>query len=324
MGRLYGSPYLCPLMAAIPPGVKFMLISTAGFAMLNLCAKGLPRIPAHEMVSFRVIVSLAIIGVIAWRNRINILGTNRFWLLVRGAAGAIAVWLYFLTIKHMPLATAVAVQYLSPLFSAVLAPFFVKERMTAVQWVYFMISFIGVVCLKGFDLSISPFYLFLGLFSAFLTGVSVNAIRKSRATEHPLVVMAYLPLFAIPISVPITILDWTTPIGWEWALLFLTGIFTLVNQYYTTRALQMDRIERVTYLNYLGLVYAVIFGYFFFDEHVSLGSFGALCLIVGGVLLNFLHGLRQVRRFRLHYAYQMRRHYRRIRGYGFSQETQSP
>ncbi len=300
-------------MRNLPPGVRFMLISTLGFSLMNLCAKAVPRIPAHEMVFFRVAVSFIIVGGLSWYQGVNILGTNRFWLLVRGAAGTAALWLYFITIKTMPLATAVAIQYLSPLFSAMLAPLFVREKMSAVQWAYFSISFLGVILLKGFDLSISPLYLLMGLASAFLTGVTTNAIRKSRGTEHPLVVMAYLPMFALPPSSIAVASEWTQPIGWEWVLLILTGVFTLVNSYYTTRALQSDRIERVTYLNYLGLVYAVTFGYLFFNEPISLGSFGALCLIVGGVLLNFLHNLNQVRRLRLHYAFELRRHYRRIR-----------
>ena len=276
-----------------------MLVSTLAFSLMNICVKMLERIPAHQIIFFRVSISALITGVLIYRARVSPLGKQRLWLLLRGAAGALALYLYFLTIKQMPLATAVALQYMSPLFGALLAPWFVQERMGWVQWVYFLISFAGVIALKGFDGSVSLAWVLIGLASAFLTGVTSNAIRKSAGTENVLVVMIYLPFFALPISGTYALISWVPPSGWEWPLLVFTGLFTQVNQFYTTKALQSDRLERITYLNYLGLVYALIWGWFIFNEPITLGTIGAMCLIVGGVLLNFLHGLRQVKRYRL-------------------------
>ena len=276
-----------------------MLVSTFAFSLMNVCVKGLERIPAHQIIFFRVTISALITGYLIYRAHISPLGYQRWWLLLRGAAGALALYLYFLTIKEMPLATAVALQYMSPLFGALLAPWFVQERMTVTQWFYFLISFGGVVALKGFDAETSLFWVIIGLASAFLTGVTSNAIRKSAGTENVLVVMLYLPLFAMPFSGAYSLIEWVPPVGWEWVFLILTGLFTTLNQFYTTKALQSDKLERVTYINYLGLVYALLLGWFIFNEPITLGTVGAMCLIVGGVLLNFLHGLREVQLYRL-------------------------
>ena len=284
-----------------------MLISTLAFSLMNVCVKALPAIPTAQLITFRVGISLLITGALLYRAGMSPWGNNRVWLLVRGATGTCALWLYFITIKAMPLSTAVALQYISPLFAAILAPWFVGERMGLAQWLYFGISFIGVLFLKGFDANIGLVPLGLGLLSAFLTGITTNAIRRSKDTENPLVVMLYLPIFALPISLTFTIVQWVPPVGWQWALLLLTGLCTQVNQYYTTKALQTDRIDRVTYINYLGLVYAVIFGWAIFAEPITLANIGAMCLIVSGVLLNVLHGMRSIRRFRSHYHWVLRR-----------------
>ncbi len=280
----------------LSPGIQFMLISTLAFSVMNVCVKALGRIPALEIMFCRVVISMGITLVGIWRAGISPLGQNRLWLLVRGASGALALWLYFVTLKHLPLATAVAIQYMSPLFGVALAPFFIGEQMRARQWLYFLVSFAGVFMLQQFEGNMPPLYLALGIASALLTGLGTNAIRRSRETEHPLVVMLYLPLFAVPASAPWALGGWVAPVGWEWALLAATGIFTQLNQYYTTRALQAEPLARVTYLNYLGLIYAVGLGYLVFGEPISLGGFGSMCLIAAGVLLNLLEGRRKVER----------------------------
>ena len=270
--------------------MRFMLISTVGFTLMNMCVKELGRIPALEIIFVRVTVA-AVITLIAMRRAgVAPWGRNKTWLLVRGAAGAVALWLYFITIKHLPLSTAVAVQYMSPLFAVALAPWMIGEQMAARRWLYFLISFAGVFALQRFELRIDPFYVAIGIVSALLTGIVSNAVRRSRETEHPYVVMIYLPLFALPASGPYALAHWVAPAPAEWALLLATGLFTQVNQYYSTRALQAEPLARISYLNYLGLLYAVVIGYFFFNEPITLGGFGALCLIAGGVLLNLLEG----------------------------------
>lgn len=277
-------------MIRLTPGVRYMLISTAGFSVMNLCVKGLGHIPALQIMFSRVAISM---GLTLWGIRqagVSPWGEQRLWLLIRGAAGALALWLYFVTIKHLPLSTAVAVQYMSPLFGAALAPWMIGEKMPARRWLYFLVSFAGVFALQRFEGHIEPLYLLFGILSALLTGLGTNAIRRSRETEHPLVVMFYLPLFAVPASAPYTLTHWVQPVGVEWLLLLATGIFTQINQYYTTKAIQAEPLARVTYLNYLGLIYAVVLGYLIFGEPVSLGGVGAMCLIAGGVLLNLVDG----------------------------------
>jgi drug/metabolite transporter (DMT)-like permease len=290
-----------PLLArirALPQGVRYMLISTLSFSLMNACVKGLVAIPAYEIIFFRVAISFTIAFSALRAAHIPIFGNNRKWLLIRGASGALALWLYFITIKLLPLPVAVAIQYTSPIFGALLAPFFVREHLTARQWAYFMVSFAGVAALAQFETALNWKATLLGLTSAFLTGLTINSIRKSRSTEHPLVVLIYLPLFALPFSGIYTVTNFILPRGTEWLLLIGTGIFTHFNQYYTTKALQADTIARVTYMNYLGLIYAVILGFFLFGEKISLGTIGALCLIASGVLLNLVYNFNQTRKIR--------------------------
>jgi drug/metabolite transporter (DMT)-like permease len=205
---------------------------------------------------------------------------------LRGIFGVTALSLFFITLQNIPLASAVTIQYLSPIFTAIIAIFLLGERMKKVQWLFFLLAFVGVAMLKGFDERVSVFYLVLGLISAFFAGAAYNCIRMVKDTDHPLVVVLYFPMVATPIMLVLSYFNWVSPIGWDWAIILLLGVFTQVGQVFMTKALQAEKANVVASLKYLGSIYALIFGYFIFDEAYDFVSILGILLILLGVLLN--------------------------------------
>ena len=218
-------------------GIFFILISTCCFAVVNLIVKYLNQFPAHELIFFRSIISLVICLYGINKLKLSIWGNNRKWLLIRGISGVIALTLFFLTLQKMPLANAVTIQYTSPLFTALLGVFILKERVKWVQWLYYGLALVGIFIIKGFDSRVEWFYLITGIVSSAFAGLAYNAVRKLKDTEHPLQVVIYFPLVSTPIMLIWCLFDWTTPQGIEWLLLLIMGVFTQIAQVYMTRAL---------------------------------------------------------------------------------------
>lgn len=265
-----------------------MLVSTFAFSLMQLCVKFLHHFPAHELILFRSLVSLTLSLAYILPKKINPLGVNRKFLLLRGIFGVTALSLFFITLQNMPLATAVTVQYLSPIFTAIIAIFMLGERMRWVQWLFFGLAFLGVALLKGFDERVSVFYLLLGVGSAFFAGAAYNCIRMVKDTDHPLVVVLYFPMVATPVMLVLSYYDWVWPMGWDWLLLILLGVFTQIGQVFMTRALQLEKANLVTSLKYLGSLYALVYGYFIFDETYGWLSLLGIGLVLAGVFLNVL------------------------------------
>ena len=263
-----------------------MLISTIAFSLMQLCVKFLNHLPTHELILFRSAISLVLSLAYVLPKGIHPLGNNRKFLLLRGIFGVTALSLFFITIQNIPLASAVTIQYLSPIFTAIIAIFLLGEKMKKVQWLFFLIAFAGVAMLKGFDDRVSVFYLVLGLLSAFFAGAAYNCIRLVKDTDHPLVVVLYFPMVATPIMLLLSYYNWIMPIGWEWGIILLLGIFTQIGQVFMTKALQAEKANIVASLKYLGSIYALVFGYFIFDESYDLLSILGIVLILAGVLLN--------------------------------------
>jgi len=263
-----------------------MLIGTFAFALMQICVKYVTHIPVHQIILVRSLVSFIISFALIKMLNMPLFGHNKKILFLRGFFGMIALTLFFLTIQKMPLASAVTIGYLSPIFTAVFAIFILKESLRTYQIGFFILSFAGVLVMKGFDDRIETIYFFTGLGSAIFAGLAYNCIRLLKDTDHPYVVVLYFPLVSIPVMGVWSLFIWQAPSLQDWGFLILAGIFTQIGQVYMTRALQAELAGKVTSLKYLGTIYALGFGVFIFGESYSLLNIMGIGLVVLGVILN--------------------------------------
>ena len=271
-------------------GVQHMLLSTFWFSLMQVCIKKLPHIPSMEIVFFRCFVSMLLCFVPIWRGRIPWLGSNRLLLFLRGTFGTLALFFSFVVIQNIPLASAVTIQYLSPIFTAILAVFLLGEKVRHVQWLFFAISFGGIIVLKGFDPRIELRYLLLGVLCAFFSGLAYNMVRSLKAKEPPVVVVLHFQLIGVLAGAISLFFAFVLPAGVDWLYLLLIGIFTQLGQINLTKSLQAERVAFVSSLNYLGVLYALLLGLLFFNEYYDIFAALGILMVVAGVILNLAFG----------------------------------
>jgi len=263
-----------------------MLLAGFLFSLMNVSVKLIPHIPAIEIILFRSVFSLVLTYILLKKENIPVLGSNKKLLIIRGFAGSIGLIAFFYTLQNIPLASAVTLNYLAPVFTTILGIFIVKEKVQARQFLYFGVSFLGVIVIEGFDPRISTFDLSIALIASLAMGVAYNVIRKLNNTEHPLVIMFYFPLITIPIAALATYYLWVLPTGWDWGILLAVGFLTQFAQYFMTLAYQNAQLSKVASLSYIGIIYALVFGFFVFGETYSLVVFLGMALVLMGVILN--------------------------------------
>ena len=262
-----------------------MLISVGCFAAVNLMVKFLPHLPATELVLFRSLITFLLSYTLLKRKKVNPWGRDKKWLLIRGIAGTTALTMFFYTIQKMPLSAAVTVQYLSPFFTAFIAGLLLGERTRWVQWLFFVISFIGIVVVKGSSAQIPPVLLALGVISSMFSGLAYNSIRKLK-NEEPLVVVMYFPLVAFPIMVVFSFFNWVMPHGTDWILLIGIGLMTQFAQLYMTKSYQLSEVNTVAPLKYIGVLFALTWDILLFDFIPNAQMYVGILLVIGGVVLN--------------------------------------
>lgn len=272
-----------------------MLLSTLAFFLANVFVKQVSHIPAMEVVFFRCIVATTFCVYGLRRAKASLIGSNHLMLVLRGAFGTTALFCFFLTLQQMPLASAQTIQYLSPIFTATLAIFVLKEPVRLAQWLFYATAFGGVLLIQQFDSRISPFYLALGVLSAFCSGMAYNLVRSLRGREHPLTVVLHFQLVGAVAGAISLLFQWETPQGWDWLFLFLVGVFSQIGQIFLTNALQREPVAGIAIVVYTGLVYALMVGWIVFGEVQGVLSLAGMLLVVLGVMLSVLYGRRQSR-----------------------------
>lgn len=269
-------------------GVTFMLISVVCFALMNLVVKFLGHIPATELVFFRSLVSLILSLHFLLRRNISPWGNQKKWLILRGVFGVTALTTFFYTLQHLPLAAAITLQYLSPIFTAILAVALLGEKVKGYQWLFFLISFAGIAIIRGFDERIDTTFVLLGIGSALFAGLAYSAIGKLKKSDHPVVIVFYFPLIATPIMGVVSLFYWVTPIGWDWLLLIAMGVLTQIAQVYMTKAFQSTDLSALAGMKYLGVVFALSFDFFIFGVRYAPLTLLGIAMVISGVLLNLL------------------------------------
>src|SRR5690606_20013041 len=135
-----------------------------------------------------------------------------------------------------------------------------------IQFFFFAISFGGVLVIQGVDTRVDMFWATIGIISAVFSGLAYNVIRKLKNTEHPLVIIFYFPLVTLPFALIVSAFGWVNPVGLDWGILLFIGFCTQTAQYFLTIAYQNANVSKIASLTYIGIVYALIFGFFFFEE----------------------------------------------------------
>ncbi len=291
----------------IPKGIQYILLSGLSFSLVNFFVKILggnsgvfvntnfQTYGAHELVFFRSLVSFTISAYVINKRNLPFFGNNKKWLLVRGFAGVIALTIFFFTLQKLPIAIASVVQYLSPIFTVILAIIVLKEKVLKAQWIFILAAFSGVLLIGmnnlfgGEKIALDQMWLLLGVVSAFFSGIAYVAIVKLKHTDSPVTIVMYFPMLALPIMGIWCIFDFVMPRGWEWLILLMIGIFTQMAQILMTKALHVSDTSRIVPFQYLGAIYAIFIGWFAFFEHLDFILLFGIGLIILSVVANALY-----------------------------------
>jgi len=269
-------------------GVRLMLISTFSFAFINIIIKELNYLSVFQIVFLRSIFNSLYTFIYLKKRQISLKGNYQRNLILRGFSGFIAFSLFVYTIQNMPLATAVTIQYLSPLFTTIIALFFLNEKFPWIRLVFYLMAFLGVYFIQGFDHSVGYLLVGIGLISSFFSGISYNLVRSLRNTDSPELVVFYFVFIAALFSLPFAILNWQSIGLKEFLMILGMSILTQVAQTSMTKAYQLETLGKLSILNYLGILYAVVLGYLLYDEKIDFYHTMGTILIFASILSNVL------------------------------------
>jgi drug/metabolite transporter (DMT)-like permease len=274
----------------IPLGVRFMIGSALAFSVMSALVKHAgTRLASQELVFARSVVAIVISVALLRRAGVRTLGDRRWLLLARGAWGYAALSCGFYAMTKLPLAEATMIQYLHPVFTAMLAAVVLGERADRSLVASVLLGSAGVLLVTRpaflFDAggaALDPLGVAAALGGAVLTAVAYVGVRELSRTEHPLVIVLWFPLVSLPASLPATLAQGVWPRGFEWLALLGVGVFAQIGQVCLTRGLALEPVGRAMAISYVQIAFATLWGVLFFGEVPGVATLlGSLLVIFG-------------------------------------------
>ena len=270
-----------------------MALSAFFFALMAAGAKLLGgRVPPQEVILVRGVLNALFMLCLLRRRGLSWRPRRPGLLVLRGALGHFALSCYFWSVARQPLATAVLLQQVHPVFTAVLAAWFLSEKPGKRFVPAFLLAASGVALLVPraapgtgpAPASLAP--LVVGLLGALLSAAAYVTVRDASRTEHEETIVLWFPLTSIPLATVGTLVEGPaapTPVEWGW-LVFIAAAGQL-GQLFLTRGLARVPAGRATLANPLTVVFGALLGWVAFAEPIGTATLAGGAAIVAAVLL---------------------------------------
>src|SRR5690606_16097780 len=227
---------------AVSPGVRHMAASAFWFSVMSVLVKVAgDRLPSQQIVLARGAVCLVLSWALLGRAGLSPWGNRPPVLLLRGLLGTVALLCFYHSIVHLPLAEAVVIQHMNPLFAALLAAALLGERGGARLYLGIAGSLAGVLAIArpaalfgGGAADLPLLGLAIALSGALMSALVYVLVRSLGSREHPLVVVFYFPLVTVPVVLPLAATVWVWPTALEWLVLVGVGVATQLAQVHMT------------------------------------------------------------------------------------------
>ncbi len=281
-------------LAANRRGIAYLCAAMVCFVLNDALMKQVGQgLPVAQMIFVRGLMTLALLLGVA-----RLTGATTRWarlgdrpLLWRAALDALGTLLYLLSLMHLPLANATAINLSAPLIMALAAVLLLHERAGPGRWVAIGAGFVGVL------LVIQPrAHGFTGWALVCLAATFAHVARELQTRRIDAAVPSILVTVGSAIAVLLMAALLLPAQGWQplralqlgqlalAAALLATGYFCVVN------SMRHGEMSAVAPFRYVGLLVAVLLGWLLWREVPNALAWGGIALMVGSGLFLMLEG----------------------------------
>ena len=269
-------------------GFFYMFISVCAFSLMDVIVKWSDNYPVGQVLFFRGLCGIIPILFLIPKERFyDFYKTERPILHIkRCLAGLIAIVSIFIALRNLPLATVVSISFASPIFTTIFSIFLLNEKVGFYRWIAVLVGFIGIIIISEPGLSVlNIYYIYPIIFCLGLSYVAI-AIRKLSSTEPVWLISLFFSISILIFSFFSLYQDWIMPSVIDLILLSSIGILGGTANLWLSQSYKFSEVSLVSPLKYLALVFAIVFGYFVWDEIPTLKTLmGALLVILSSFII---------------------------------------
>lgn len=268
-------------------GTLWMILAGSAFAASNVAV----RLAAQEMHPFvvvflRSIIAIAFLGHIFLGRDFNWWPGPRFRLhLLRGVLQATALLLLYTAITITPIATVIAIAFITPLISGAGAIMLMGEPSRLNRWFAVAAGFAGMLVIVRPGIAAVTLGMVLVLAYAVQQAASNMAAKVLIRSETATSVVAWMTLLSTPLTLVPALFVWSWPSLTGWGLVAFVGVSSTIAHIATTQAYRVTDITVADPMIFFRLIAGAILGYAFFAEVPDLWTLIGGIIIIGAIAL---------------------------------------
>ncbi|MCJ8334009.1 MAG: DMT family transporter [Epibacterium sp.] len=286
-------------MTDLARGALWMMGAILSFTTMAIAGReAMVGYDTFELMSYRSMVGVAIVCVgLSLTKSWGKVKTDRLNVhLLRNGAHFTGQNLWFLGISLAPLAQVITLEFTSPIWLILLAPFFLGERLTRARMVAVALAFFGVLLVARPDTAT----LNLGTLAAATCAVffAITNIATKRLTKHEETASILFWLTVMQLVFGLVMAGWDgdmAPLQWAYALpLLLVGLAGLSAHYCLTTALSLAPAATIIPIDFARLPLVALLGWALYAEQVDMGLIVGGSMILVGNYINIVSSRQQV------------------------------
>lgn len=287
-------------------GIASLIVGVLIFSLQDAIIKALSGdYPVTLAIVLRSVVALPILtAMVHMESGIRTLSSRNFgFLVLRGGILLVSYTTYYMALPALPLAQAIALFFMAPIFVTIMAQPMLGERVSGRAWLAVVGGFIGVLIILQPGSSLFEPAALLSLVSAATYAFSMVLARRLGNSESATVMAYYVnavymagaALIATGFgvagidrlghpSLDFLVRPWVWPDLKDLLLMGLCGIIAAIAMYLLTHAYRMAQANLVTVFEYTGMIWGPLWGFMFFSEIPRLSTIvGTALIIAAGV-----------------------------------------
>jgi len=206
--------------------------------------------------------------------------------VVRNVIHFVATYLWFFGIVSIPMAEVFALEFTTPLWTAILAALFLRERFGFRRIVGTLLGFVGVLVILRPGIAMVHPAAFAVIGSAVMLATMYVLTKSIIAYDSAWTILFWMNLIQLPISLTLALPDWTWPSPSLMPWVLLIGVAGFGIHYSIAKALIYADASLVVPFDFFRLPLIAVVAWMFYNEALDPFVFIGALIIVGGNILN--------------------------------------
>ncbi len=263
----------------------WVLGTVASFVLMMVAVRELStHMSSFELLSFRSIIGIPIMCLVAWRLGFNRIKTRRARMQIgRNVVHFGGQWCWVIGITLLPMAHVTALEFTMPMWTAIIAILFLGEKAKSHRIIAIIVGLVGVMAILRPGFEIITEGALVVLLGALLFGASNVMMKSLTADDQPWVIVFWMQIIQLPLALlpAVFYFEWVWPTLADTPWLLAIGLTGMSAHFCLARAFQLADATFCMPVDFVRLPLTALIGWLVYSEGVSVWVLVGAFLIFG-------------------------------------------